>query len=123
MDIEKQLLDHEEQSARMREVLRHGYSALIERLDDEIEAGATAGLFVAKISALKELGRLYQVHERPGAAGKLTESQVSKLLEAERARTRAEVLEEVKALRANAVSQGHVGVREALLELSDKSLS
>lgn len=123
MDIEKQILDHEQEQARMRAVLRQGYAELIERIDEEIQAGATAGMFVAKISALKELGRLYQTHEKPGQAGKLTELQVSKLLEAERARTRAEVLEEVKAASRAALTQGSVGVREALIELSDKSLS
>jgi hypothetical protein len=123
MDMERQILDHEEQSAKMREVLRLGYSELIERIDEEIEAGATAGMFVAKISALKELGRLYQTHERPGQAGKLTEVQVARMLEAERVRVRLEVLEEVKAMRQTAITSGAVGVREALIELSDKSLS
>jgi hypothetical protein len=123
MDIERQLLDHEEQSAKMREVLRLGYNELIARLDDEIAAGATAGLFVAKIAAMKELGRLYQTHEKPGQAGKLTELQVSKLLEAERVQVRAQVLAEVKSMRQQALTSGAVGVREALIELSDKSLS
>lgn len=121
--MEQVTADHEEQSARMREVLRTSLASLVEKIDDQLDVDPTAGMVMAKIAALRELGRLYQTSERPGQTGKLTELQVSKLLEAERARTRLEVLEELKQSRQNSLESGSRGVRESLLELSDKSLS
>jgi predicted transcriptional regulator len=123
MDDIELITDHEDKSQRARAYLSQEYQDLINALKAEIEDEPTAGMLAVLVSALKAYGELYQVRTAPGASGKLTEVQVSRLIQAAVAEERARVLEEVKASQRAALSQASGDVRENLKALSDKSLS
>jgi hypothetical protein len=114
--------DHSEASSRAREFLAHEYKDLINALKAQIDIEPTAGLLAVLVNAFKGYGDLYQVKAPPGQQGKLTELQVSRLIQAAVSEERQRVLEEVKASRQAAVGQASSSVQESLKALSDKSL-
>ena len=121
MDIEQYNTDHEAQTARVREFLAVELKGLIDTVKAQIAFDPTAGMITALIAAYRELGRNYQTQEKPGG-GRLTEVQVSRLIEEARLAERARVLEEVRGESRRALDSAGTGVREALIALSDKSL-
>lgn len=122
MDMDTaQQQDHASRAEEVRAHIAHELTGLIEVIKAELRDGATAGMTVALIAAYKELGRLYQTHERPGGRG-LTETQVARMLAADRAQQRVELEAEQRASARLALERGAVDVREALAALSDKSL-
>jgi hypothetical protein len=123
MDDIELITDHEDKSQRARAYLSQEYQDLINALKAEIEDEPTAGMLAVLVSALKAYGELYQVRTAPGSSGKLTEVQVSRLIQAAVSEERTRVLEEVKASQRAALSQASGDVRENLKALSDKSLS
>lgn len=117
--------DHEAKSEQARSFLSQEFRDLINAIKDQMDddrGSVTAGMIAVLVSALKGYGDLYQVRERPGASGKLTELQVSRLIQAAVSEERARVLEEVKAARQESVTRAGGDVREALRALSEKSL-
>ncbi len=121
MDMEQYTDDHDAQSRRVRDFLALELKGLIDTLKAQIQFDPSAGMITALIAAYRELGRNYQTHERPGG-GRLTELQVSRLIEAERLAERARVLDEVNASQRGMLQQAGTSVRESLIALSDKSL-
>lgn len=113
---------HEVKAVKAREFLAHEYEELISSLKGQASFEPTAGILAVLVSALKAYGELFQVKQAPGERGKITEVQAAKMLAAERERTRAEVLEEVKASREAMLGAAQAGVRESLIALSEKSL-
>lgn len=122
MDDIELVTDHEDKSQRAREYLSQEFKDLINALKDQIDMEPTAGMIAVLVSALKGYGDLYQVKQAPGASGKLTELQVSRLIQAAVSEERARVLDEVKAGQQQALMKAGGDVREALKALSDKSL-
>lgn len=114
--------DHQGRSIEAREYLAHEFKDLINALKDQIDMEPTAGMLSVLVNALKAYGDLYQVKQAPGASGKLTELQVSRLIQAAVSEERARVLEEVKAGQQQALMRASGDVRENLRSLSDKSL-
>lgn len=114
--------DHTEASNRARDFLAHEYKDLINALKAQIEIEPTAGMLSVLVNAFKGYGDLYQVKQPPGQQGKLTELQVSRLIQAAVESERQRVLEEVKASRQAALGQASQSVQESLKALSDKSL-
>lgn len=126
MDDIELISDHEEKSTQARQYLSAEYRELINAVKASLDFDPhdpSPGLLAVLVSALKAYGELYQVRTAPGASGKLTELQVSRLIQAAVSEERARVLEEVKASQRAALSQASGDVRENLKALSDKSLS
>lgn len=122
MDDIELITDHQDKSQQAREYLSHEFKDLINSLKDHIDLEPTAGMLSVLVSALKAFGELYQVKQAPGQSGKLTELQVSRLIQAAVSEERARVLEEVKAGQQQALMKAGGDVRENLKALSDKSL-
>lgn len=116
------IADHEAKSEQARSYLSQEYKDLINAVKDHVDMEPTPGMLAVLVSALKAYGELYQVRTAPGGAGKLTELQVSRLIQAAVSEERARVLEEVKQTRQAALSQASGDVREGLKALSEKSL-
>lgn len=117
--------DHADKSRQARDFLAHEFKDLINAIKAELDlnpAEVTAGMLAVLVSALKGYGDLYQVKQGPGQSGKLTELQVSRLIQAAVSEERARVLEEVKAGQQQALMKASGDVRENLKALSDKSL-
>jgi len=122
MDDIELISDHDDRSARARDYLSQEYKDLVNALKAQIDMEPTAGMLAVLVSVLKAYGDLYQVRTPPGGQGKLTEIQVSRLVQAAVSEERARVLEEGRAERQRALSQASGDVRESLRSLSDKSL-
>jgi hypothetical protein len=122
MDDIELITDHEDKSQRARDYLSQEYKDLINAVKDHVDLDPSPGMLAVLVSAMKAYGELYQVRTAPGASGKLTELQVSRLIQAAVSEERARVLEEVKLSQRQALSQASGDVRENLKALSDKSL-
>lgn len=122
MDDIELINDHEGKSQQAREYLAHEFKDLVNALKEQIDMEPTAGMIAVLVQALKAYGDLYQVKTPPGAQGRLTELQVSRLIQAAVIEERARVLEEVKAGQQQALMRAGGDVRENLRSLSDKSL-
>jgi hypothetical protein len=126
MDDIELITDHEAKSIQARQFLSSEYRELINAIKAAIDFDPTdpsPSMLAVLVAALKGYGELYQVKTPPGQSGKLTEIQVSRLIQAAVAEERTRVLEEVKASQRQALSQASGDVRENLKALSDKSLS
>lgn len=128
MELETTGEDYDQSQQRLRVYAAHRLMQLIEGLaplTQEVLAGGVSiydwepGRIQAHVALLKlqqtlvkELGALYQVGQRPVAAGEPTMplSAVQKLLEAEQVRTEQEVAAAVEAARQEALAE--VAVRE-----------
>jgi hypothetical protein len=122
MDDIELITDHEDKSQRARDYLSQEYKDLINAVKDHVDLDPTPGMLAVLVSALKAFGELYQVRTAPGASGKLTELQVSRLIQAAVSEERTRVLEEVKSVQRQALKRASGDVRENLKALSDKSL-
>lgn len=121
MDIEHVAASHEQRAEDVRAYLAHDLKDLIDDLKAEIKFDKTAGMLTALIQAYRELGRLYQVAEKPGGKG-LSEVQAARMVAEAEARGRLAVLEELASERRKALESATSNVRESLIALSDKSL-
>lgn len=122
MDDIELITDHEDKSQRARDYLSQEYKDLINAVKDHVDLDPSPGMLAVLVSALKAFGELYQVRTAPGASGKLTELQVSRLIQAAVSEERTRVLEEVKMSQRQALNRASGDVRENLKALSDKSL-
>lgn len=114
-------LTHEQRAEEIRVYLTAELRGLIDALKAQIEFDPTAGMSAALIQAYRELGRLYQVSEKPGGKGH-TDVQVARMIEAATAQARREVLDEQASARQKALTSAGANVKESLIALSDKSL-
>lgn len=122
MDDIELITDHQNKSEQARTYLAQEYRDLINALKSQIDLDPTAGMLAVLVSAFKGYGELYQVKQPPGQQGRLTEVQVSRLIQAAVVEERARVLEEVKVGQRQALMKAGGDVRENLRSLSDKSL-
>jgi len=114
-------LSHEQRAEETRVFLAGELRGLIEDLKHVDKYDRTAGMLAVLVSAYKELGRLYQVSEKPGGKG-LSEIQVTKMiLEAEQ-RGRQEAQEALTSQRQLALEAATISVKDSLEALSQKSL-
>lgn len=124
MDIDKShhdTLSHEQRAEEVRVYLAGELRGLIDTVKAQIEFDATAGMTAVLVQAYRELGRLYQVSEKPGGKG-YTEVQVARMIAEAQSQARLEVLESMTAERRKALESSASKVRESLIELSDRSL-
>jgi hypothetical protein len=122
MDDIELIADHEDKQLRAREYLSQEYRDLVNAIKDHVELEPSPGMLAVLVSALRAYGELYQVRTAPGGSGKLTELQVSRLIQAAVSEERQRVLEEVRAGERQALTRASGDVREALRALSEKSL-
>lgn len=122
MDIDRHAgMDHEQRTEDVRVFLTGELRGLIDDLKGQLQFDMSAGMTTALIAAYRELGRLYQAHDRPGGKG-LSEVAVARMLEQARLEARNEVLAELVAGKQKALESATSTVRESLIALSDKSL-
>lgn len=114
-------LTHEQRAEETRIWLAAELQTLIEKIKPQVEQDATAGMTAALIQAYRELGRLYQVSEKPGGKG-YTDVQVARMVAEAQSQARREVLEEQASARQLALTQAGLNVRESLIALSDRTL-
>ena len=114
-------MTHEQRAEDTRIWLAGELRGLVDMIKEQLEADVSAGMTTALIQAYKELGRLYQVSERPGGKG-LTELAVARMLEAARLEARAAVLAEMAEAQRAIAGRGSEQLRESLEALSNKSL-
>lgn len=124
MDIDRShhdALTHEQRAEETRVFLAAELRGLIDEIKSQVGTDFTAGMAAALIQAYRELGRLYQVSEKPGGKG-YTDVQVARMIAESRADARREVLDELSAQRQKALASAASSVRESLIALSDRSL-
>lgn len=124
MDIDRShhdALSHEQRAEETRVFLAAELRGLIDEIKEQVKQDATAGMLAALIQAYRELGRLYQVSEKPGGKG-YTDVQVARMIAEAQSQARREVLEEQAAERRKALTSAAQTVRESLIALSDRSL-
>lgn len=121
MDIEHVSASHEQRSEDVRAFLAIELKELIDDLKQDLKFDKTAGILSVLVQAYKELGRLYQVAEKPGGKGH-TEVQVARMVAEAEARGRLAVLDELAAERRRALESATASVKDSLIALSDKSL-
>ena len=114
-------LRHEARSEDVRAFLTGELEGLIDELKAQLKFDMSAGMTAALIQAYRELGRLYQVAEKPGGKG-FTEVQVARMIAEAQSQARLEVLETLSAEKQKALTQASRDVRESLEALSAKSL-
>lgn len=121
MDIQTTQSTHEQRAEDVRAFLALELKGLIDDLKNDIKFDRTAGMVAAYVQACRELGRLYQVSEKPGGKG-LSEITVARMLLEAREQGRLEALEAMTAGRRAEIEAATVSVRESLEALSNKSL-
>jgi hypothetical protein len=121
MDIEQLTSSHEQRAEDVRAFLAHDLKALIDDLKADLKFDRSAGLTAALIQAYRELGRLYQVAEKPGGKG-YTDVQVARMIAEAQSQARRDVLDELAAERQRALTRAGENVKESLIALSDRSL-
>lgn len=125
MDIDKShhdTLSHEQRAEEVRVYLAGELRGLIDTVKAQIEFDATAGMTAVLVQAYRELGRLYQVSEKPGGKG-YTETQVARMIAEAQSQAKLELLESMTTERRRALEAASANVRESLIELSDRSLA
>ena len=114
-------LTHEQRAEETRVFLAGELRGLIDEIKANIQGDMTAGMTAALVQAYRELGRLYQVSEKPGGKG-LSEIQVARMIAEATEQGRREALEAMTAGRRLELEAATTTVRESLQALSDKSL-